>query len=72
MMTRMTRVSIVDQNAPHVATVDADDIAETITPWFPQAPAEVLDAIEQLQAAVLAGEYHGELAAYLGLVVQPA
>jgi hypothetical protein len=35
-------VTIIDQNAPNVATVAAFDIAETITPWFPEAPSEVM------------------------------
>jgi hypothetical protein len=73
MMNGMTHVIIADQNAPNRrSTCASHDIAETIAPWFPQAPDEVRDAIEGLQHAVIAGEYHGELAAYLGVRIGPA
>jgi hypothetical protein len=70
-MTNRT-VTITDENAPNVATVAAFDIAETIAPWFPEAPIAVIDAVHELEHAVLAGDYYGELAAYLGVKVQPA
>lgn len=49
---------------------DASDIADTITPWYPEAPAEVTDAIRDLQTAVMRGEYTGGLEESLALRIE--
>ena len=61
--------ALTDQIADHTATCEAYDIAETIRPWFPQAPAEVTEAIDALQAAVLSGTYTGGLEVFLGVEI---
>lgn len=54
-------------------TVDSHDLAETITPWYPEAPAEVYTAIDDLQAAILRGDHtQHDLATYLALEIQQA
>lgn len=54
-------------------TVEADEIAERLQPWFPEASPDVRSAVNQLEAAVRADrhEQHG-LAQYLGLSVEQA
>lgn len=46
---------------------DTNDLATTITPWYPDAPAEVTNAITELQATINRGEDYAELAAYLAV-----
>jgi hypothetical protein len=53
-------------------TVDARDLAETITPWYPEAPAEVYEVIEALQDQLLRGEDTGGAQEYLGVTVDRA
>lgn len=53
--------------AEHVA---ADDIADTIRDWYPADEAEVQQVIDELQAKVRAGEYHGDEETYLGIRVE--
>ena len=50
-------------------TVDKDDAGEAIRPWYPEAPAEVTEAIENLQIALTRGEYTGDLETYLGIEI---
>lgn len=51
-------------------TVDRDDVAESIMPWYPEAPSEVIYAIEGLQGALNQHEYTGELEEYLGIRIE--
>lgn len=70
-----TRITVTDTAAGQTATIDPADLADTISPWFVDAPAEVLDAIERLQAALLASDRRDRdpargLAAYLALDIE--
>jgi hypothetical protein len=50
---------------------DAREIADTIRPWYPEAPAEVLAAVDDLQAAILAGHPRQyDQAVFLALTVE--
>ena len=50
-------------------TVDKDDAAEAIRPWYPEAPAEVTEAIDNLQAALIRHEYTEGWEACLGIKI---
>ena len=50
-------------------TCDANAIADSIRPWFEDAPAEITEAIEALENAVRAGAYTGELESFLAVRV---
>ena len=52
-------------------TVDEDDAAEAIRPWYPEAPAEVTEAIEHLGIALVRRDDRAvyELEAYLGIEI---
>lgn len=56
-----------DNRAEHVAAVD---IADAIRDWFAADEVEAQQVIDKLQAKVLAGEYHGDEEAYLGIRVE--
>lgn len=66
----MRTITIIDEFQPHTATCDVDKIVETITPWFFEAPAEVYQAIADLEAAVIAVEPTDEYCALLGVRLQ--
>lgn len=51
-------------------TVEAYDVAEAITPWYPEAPAEVHAVIANLQEAINAGGDESGWATYLGITVE--
>lgn len=53
-------------------TVEAYDLAAAITPWYPEAPAEVTDAIAGLQDAINRGEDTGALSEFLAITVEQA
>lgn len=63
------QITLTDQIVDNTATLEAEDIVTTITPWFPEAPADVIDAIHLLQTAVMQGVWvrADELAQSLGL-----
>jgi hypothetical protein len=68
----MTRYTITDQaGTSGTVTVEADRIAETLHPWYPEAPAEVYEQIEALQTALCRGEYT-DADQYLDVRVVPA
>ena len=50
----MYRITITDTTTDATVTCDPYDLAETITPWYPDAPQEVLDAIAELQRVIVA------------------
>jgi hypothetical protein len=50
-------------------TVDKDDVAEAIRPWYSEASAEVTEAIENLQVALIRHEYTGGWEAALGIEI---
>lgn len=62
--------TITDQNTGQTATVEQrEDVVETIAPWFPDAPAEVTDALASLHDALQRHEYTGDLEAFLGVKI---
>lgn len=61
--------TITDQTTGQSVTVEAAQIAEAIAPWFPEAPAEVAAAIEDLEARARRSQYTGDVAAYLGVTI---
>ena len=62
--------TITDQLADNRAAVQCDsDIVPTILPWFPDAPDEVLDVLDDLAAALVRGEPTRELEAYLAVSI---
>ncbi|MDN5667053.1 MAG: hypothetical protein L0G87_01490 [Renibacterium salmoninarum] len=65
----MRTYTITDNLVDHVA-VEVTDIVEAITPWFPGAPQDVLDAIEDIAKLAARGEYLGEHEAMLGITVK--
>lgn len=66
-------IEITDQ-AGTSGTVTADhlDAADTITPWYPEAPAEVTQAISDLQGALNRHENTEAIAEYLGILITEA
>lgn len=65
----MTTYTITDQITGRTAEVESYDIAETITPWYPEATDEITDAIAALESTVRRGEYTGELESFLQVTV---
>lgn len=65
-------ILVVDTNSDAVACFDhaEKDLTEIVTPWFPEAPEEVTEAIGKLEEALRAGDaiFH-DLAQYLGLTL---
>jgi len=62
--------TITDTTTDTQVTVEyAEDVAAAILPWYPEAPAEVTDAINELQDALLRGAYTGDLETYLAVTV---
>ena len=53
-----------------VTTCEPEAVAESIRPWFEDAPADVEAAIEDLQEALLAGEAYEEYTRYLDLTIE--
>lgn len=65
-------ILVVDTNSDAVACIDEDDFEKVVTPWFPEAPEEVYQAIGEMQKALLGGPGYRitELAQYLDLAVE--
>ena len=64
------QITITDEaGTSGTVTVDKDDVAEAIRPWYPEAPTEVTEAIDELQTALNRGEYTGGLEAYLAITI---
>ena len=61
--------TITDTTTGAETTCDAYTIADSIRPWFEDAPAEITEAIEALENAVRAGAYTGELESFLAVQV---
>lgn len=63
-------ILVSDDNSDAVACIPSWDFAETVTPWFPEAPEEVIEAIGDLQTTLNRGDGPvDELARYLGLTI---
>ena len=61
--------TITDTITGTETTCDAYNIADSIRPWFADAPTEITEAIQDLENAVRAGEYTGELESFLAVRV---
>ncbi len=66
------RYRIYAERSGEHATVEASDIADTIGPWFPEAPAQVSEAIRDLQKRAMRNQFLGDLETFLGLRVDRA
>lgn len=53
-------------------TVDTHDVADAIRPWYPDAPAEVVEWIDTLQTALDRGDYTGDMESALGISIEYA
>ncbi|MGN8245218.1 hypothetical protein ACTHAM_002337 [Cellulomonas soli] len=64
-------ITISDENSNAIVETEVNDLAAALTEWFPEAPAEVTDAIEDLQSAAKAGNWEraDRLAHYLMIVI---
>lgn len=64
-------IRITDTFTGETATInDTSDLADTIRPWYPDAPAQVYEVITDFETKLRAGEYYGDEAAYLGLKLE--
>lgn len=69
----VTRVTVTEEiGEGRSATVDRSEVADTIRPWFPEAPPEVVAAIDDLQVRLNRHEYLDGLDEYLALRVETA
>lgn len=70
-MTNIAKVKITDMVATYGSvTVAPGDVTESITRWYPEAPDEIVEAIDALQNALMRGRRTTELEAYLGLSIE--
>jgi len=70
-----TKVTITDSTNSVSITTETYNVADAIRPWFPEAPADVTEAISELQTALDrdgTGADLADLEAYLGITVAPA
>ncbi len=64
-------ITVRDIHTDETATIDRSDFAATVTPWFPEAPVEVTDAIAEVQEQLNRGEFiAGSAESSLGLVIE--
>lgn len=63
-------LTITDTTTGTVSKVEPADVAEAISPWFEDAPADVVTAIEDLQEALLVGEAYEDYTRYLDIVIE--
>jgi len=66
----MSAITLTDTiTGQSTGQIDTDDIVDALTPWYPDAPAEITDAIAELQRLMRAGDWAGanEYVVYLGL-----
>ena len=61
--------TITDTFTGETATGTEDELALILPTWYPDAPAEVRTAVEQLLHAMRQGDYLGDLTAYLSVEV---
>ena len=68
------KIEITDQYGPRREPVVVEHyaVADTVRPWFPDAPPFVLDAIDQLQDGLNRGVDITGAAEFLGLLVHTA
>lgn len=64
-------ITVADIHSSQTATIDKADFTDTVTPWFEDAPAEVLAAIAEVQAQLNRGEFiDGSAISSLGLEIR--
>lgn len=64
-------ITVRDIHTDKIATIDAHDFADTVAPWFPEAPADVLDVIAEVQDQLNRGQFfEGSALGSLGLDIQ--
>lgn len=67
----MSEVTITDTvGTSGTVLVESTDVAEAITPWYPEAPQEVLDVIQTLQKNLNEGRSYTEELEYLGITIE--
>lgn len=63
-------ITVTDIHTDQTATIDKADFVTTVTPWFPEAPAEVIEAIASVQDQLNRGEFiTGSAIGSLGLEI---
>lgn len=64
-------LTITDNLGGQTIVADTADVAEALTPWFTDAPAEITEAIAALATAARRGEWEAVngLATYLEVTV---
>ena len=73
MSTQPATVTITDEcGTSGTVTVDTHDVADAIRPWYPEAPAEVVEWIDTLQTALDRGDYTGGMESALGISIEYA
>jgi len=67
-----TLLTITDNLSGYGQTMTADEVVMTLAPWYPEAPAEVTDAVAAIQTHALRGEWEkiGPLEAFLDVTVE--
>lgn len=64
----MSEITITDQtDTDRQVTVDCDEAVDAIRDWFFDAPAEIEDALSELQDQLDRGGYTGDSEAYLAI-----
>jgi hypothetical protein len=64
-------MQITDTITGQMVTVEhADQIAQAIKPWFPQAPSTVYESIDDLQVVAMRGDYTGDHETYLAIRIE--
>lgn len=71
-MATTTQITIIDTITDRDEDTEPYDAAETLRIWYPDATGEVVDAIYNLEAALLRGEPTSDLEAFLGIRIQRA
>ena len=64
-----TIYTVTDDNTGATVTGDVYDIEDTIRGWFPEAPADVTEALDDLIGSMRARYVNTDAAAALGLTV---
>ena len=64
-----TTYTATDNNTGATITGTVYDIEDTIRGWFPEAPAEVTEALDTLALSLRAGRPDATAAAALGLTI---
>ena len=66
---RTATYTVTDNITGSTVTGDVYDIEDTIRGWFPEAPADVTEALDALTLSLRAGRPDANAAAALGLTI---